>query len=471
MAGIAVTGFVTTLDNTVANVALPAAQRALGLSTGQLEWVGTSYVLAFGALLLTGGRLTDLFSPRPVLAWGMAVFTAASAAAGRADGGTALIAARSVQGAGSALVVPASLAVVAGTLPARLRSLAVGLWTAALALALALGPVLGGLVTQHWGWRWVFLLNVPAGALGLLLAAAVPAAAPPPRRPGAGALDLPGVALSGTALCLLDYGLLRGGTTGFGAAPVRGALVAAAVCAGLFLAVEARARAPLLALGLFRDRALSGGTAAQVLWGIGVNGVFFFTTLYLQQAAGFSPTRAGLAFLPLALALLALTPAARPLGRRFGEHRVIAAGLVLVAWGLVQVSCTTPHTGWLGLQPGLVLVGAGSALTTPLTVLTLAGVPASRTGMASGAVSAAREISGVLGIAVVGAVLTRTRAARTAAGAGARGAFLAGYAAGLRLAAVLVLCAAAVTYVLLAPARAGGLVPDGQRRADDLSHH
>lgn len=185
---------------------------------------------------------------------------------------------------------------------------------------------------------------------------------------------------------------------------------------------------------------------AQVLWGVGVNGVFFFTTLYLQQVLGFSATKAGLAFLPLALALLALTPFAERLCAVWGAHRVVAAGLVLVAWGLAQVSATGLRTSYLGLQPGLLLIGVGSALTTPLTIRSLAAVPPSRNGMASGVVSAAREISGVFGIALVGVVLTHTRRTELAAGADPRTAFLDGYAAGLRLAAGCVLCGALVTF-------------------------
>ncbi|MCM2423095.1 MFS transporter [Streptomyces sp. RKAG293] len=467
MLGIAVTGFITTLDNTVVNVALPSVQRALGLDLPDLEWVGTSYVLSFGALLLAGGRLADLLSCRPVLITGLTVFTAASVAGGLAANGPTLIAARTVQGAGAALVIPATLAVITGHLPAARRSLAVGLWTAALAVALALGPVLGGFITERWGWRWVFFLNVPFGVLGLLLAGAVPAAV---RRPGPSALrrlDGPGVVLSSAALYLLAYGLLEGGAHGFTRWPVPQCLFAAALTGRLFVALEIRRAAPLLELGLFRDRLLSGGTAAQVLWGIGVNGVFFFTTLYLQQVLGFSATRAGLAFLPLALALLALTPFAERLCAAWGAHRVIAAGLVLVAWGLVQVSATGLRTSWLGLQPGLLLIGAGSALTTPLTVRSLASVPASHNGMASGVVSAAREISGVFGIALVGVVLTHTRSAELAAGSDPRTAFLHGYASGLRLAAGCVLCGALVTFLALR--RRTPAVPEGHLNGDSLS--
>ena len=393
-----------------------------------------------------GGRLTDLYGRRPVLAAGIVVFTLASGAAAAAGGGGALIAARTVQGVGAALVIPASLAVVAVDLPERRRSLAVGLWTAALAVALALGPLVGGLVTQRWGWEWVFALNVPLGVVALGLVGAVPGRSG--RRAGtAGGLDVPGVVLSVLALTLLTYALVRGGEHGFGGQTVPLGAAAGAVLA--FLVVEARTSRPLLRPGLLRDRFLTGGVIAQVLWGIGVNGVFFFTALYLQRVLGFTPTRAGLAFLPLAGALLVCTPFAERAARALGAHVSIAVGLVLVAGGLLLVSEAGPHAGYGDLQPGLVLIGAGSALTTPLTVRCLAGVPTADTGMATGLVSAAREISGVFGVVLVGIVLTRRERSALAAGADPRGAFLDGYDDGLRLAACCVLAGAAVTFVAL----------------------
>ncbi|WP_212747319.1 MFS transporter [Streptomyces montanus] len=565
---LTLTGFITTLDNTVINVALPTVQRELGLSVTDLEWVASSYVLSFGALLLPGGRLTDLFGRRSVLTVGIVVFTAASAAASLADSGGTLIAARTVQGVGAALVIPASLAVVAADLPARRRSMAIGLWTAALAVALALGPVVGGFVTQQWSWGWVFALNVPFGLIALLLIPSVPARAtgtgtgagaetaagsgagaaagseararasaepgavarvgsgsepgpasdaragasaepaagtpawaeagqpgPKPRHrglsptgasetarqaeagsgaepgpgPGSGpgpgpgpgpgfgpgpaprrrGLDLPGVLFCVVALYLLTYGLVRGGEHGFGAAPVPLCLGVSAVAACVFLVVEARSARPLVELGLLRDRFLMGGVIAQVLWGIGVNGVFFFTALYLQRVLGFSPTKAGLAFLPLAGALLLCTPLAERAARVLGAHVSIAAGLGVVAAGLLYVSGTGAHAGYWELQPGLLLIGAGSALTTPLTVRCLAQVPNARTGMATGLVSAAREVSGVFGVVLVGVVLTRRERSALRSGADPRSAFVEGYDIGLRLAACCVLAGALVTLVTL----------------------
>ncbi|WP_420000177.1 MFS transporter [Streptomyces boninensis] len=448
MAMIAVAGFITTLDNTVINVALPTLQEDLGLSLKDLEWVATSYVLSFGALLLVGGRLADLLGRRLVMVVGLVLFTVTSVIAGFAGSGAELIAARTAQGMGAALVIPASLAVVAGDLPKHRRGLAIGVWTAALAVALALGPMTGGIITDHWGWSWVFFINLPFGVAALLLALAVPKA-PSPGKGLLKVLDLPGVLLSTAALYFLTYALVEGGTDGFTTSPVPQYLLAAAVCTVLFLAVESRTFLPLIDPGLFRNRALSGGTIAQILWGIGMNGVFFYTALYLQRILEFSPTKAGLAFLPLAGALLLTTPLAEWLAKVAGAHRVISGGLLLVSAGLLYVSNEKLDATYASLQPGLILIGIGSALATPVTVRSLDGVPKTRTGMASGVVSAAREVSGVFGVVLVGVVLTRRERSGLEAGLMPHEAFLRGYDAGLQLAAGCALAGAVVTAVTL----------------------
>ncbi|MEV6012331.1 MFS transporter [Streptomyces sp. NPDC051976] len=470
---LALAGFITTLDNTVINVALPTVQRELHLTVAGLEWVATSYVLSFGALLLAGGRLTDLLGRRPVLATGIVIFTLASAAAAFADSGSTLIAARTLQGVGAALVIPASLAVVAADLPTRSRALAVGLWTAALAMALAMGPLIGGFVTEHWGWSYVFLLNVPFGLLALALVPAVPPAPTRVRRDVLPLLDLPGMVLSGLTLFLLTYALVRGGEHSFSTPPVQLCLWLSAAAGVAFLIVEARTFLPLMDVRVLRSRSLTGGAVAQVLWGIGVNGVFFFTALYLQRILGFSPTKAGLTFLPLALALMATTPFAERAAKAIGTHWAIAAGLALVAGGLLLVSRTGLDADYWDLQPGLSIIGAGSALTTPLTIRSVADVPVARTGMASGLVSAAREISGVFGVVLVGVVLTRTERSALRDGADPHSAFLEGYDTGLQLAAGSVLLGAVVTALALRRAgrhrlprrsrRARGRSPSGPR--------
>ncbi|TMR08133.1 MFS transporter, partial [Nonomuraea zeae] len=293
---VGLAGFITTLDNTVVTVALPSIQRDLGARLAALEWVATGYILTFAGLMLAGGRLADVCGPRRVLLAGLAAFTGASLGAGLATSVPLLVAARLAQGAGAALILPATLAVLAGR-EERQRSMGVAVWMASGAGALALGPVVGGYLSQYAHWSWVFLINVPVGAAVIALAwAGVPAGARSGR-----SLDVPGVLASVVFLAAGTFALIHGGEYGWTSAPVVAALV---TCLGggiAFVAVERRAPDPMVALGLFAARSFTGGVVAQVFWGLGVNGVFFYTALFLQGVLGFSPTDSGMAFVPLAL--------------------------------------------------------------------------------------------------------------------------------------------------------------------------
>lgn len=456
--------FITALDNTVVVISLPAIGRELGLGRAGLEWVGASYLLTFAALLLPGGRLADRWGRREALVAGTAGFVLASAAAAWSPTGAWLVGARAAQGVGGALLLPAALAVLAADLEPAVRRLAAGVWTAAIAVALSIGPLVGGLLTQVAGWRWVFLINVPVGAAAIALALVtlasrpVPAAAAPgtPRcgTPRCGTprwrfLDLPGLLTSALGLLALTGALVEwhaGGGRGTG---VRIAVVVAVVSWAGFVAVERRSSSPLIPVTLWRRPAFTGGTLAQVLWGLGINGILFFTAMYLQGVLGLGPTAAGAVFVPIAVAVaLAVLPTPR-LVDRFGAARVVVVGMVLVALGLLGVELADPASGVAGVVPGLVLVGAGSGLTTPLTDGILAAVPAERSGVASAVVSAAREMSGVLGIAVVGLVLTGIEQVQEGAGRSPQEAFLAGYRGGLAFSAAAVLCGAAAAWVAL----------------------
>ncbi|MCK2213520.1 MFS transporter [Actinomadura sp. ATCC 31491] len=427
LAAVGLAGFLTTLDNTVVTVALPSIQRDLGASLAALEWVATGYLLTFAGLMPAGGRLADVWGHRRTLLTGLALFTAASLAAGLAGAIGALVAARLVQGAGAALVLPATLAVLAGQ-EERTRSMGVAVWMASGAGALALGPVVGGYLSQHLHWSWVFLVNVPLGAAVVALAAAsVPAS-----RPVARSLDVPGVLASVAFLASGTFALVQGGEHGYGSPAVAGAL---AVCAGsgtAFAVVARRAADPMVDLRLFAVRAFAGGVAAQVLWGLGVNGVFFYTALFLQGVLGFTPTASGLAFVPLALLVVLVTPLAPLLERRIGAGRTVAAGLVLVAAGMAVAATLEAGDGWGRLLPAVCAIGIGSALTMPLGSAVLGAVPESRAGVAGGVFSVSREVSGLFGIAAVGAVVH------------AAGSFATGYAAGLLAAAGLVLAGALI---------------------------
>ncbi|MGA5764705.1 MFS transporter [Nonomuraea bangladeshensis] len=427
LTAVALAGFLTTLDNTVVTVALPSIQRDLGASLAALEWVATGYLLTFAGLMPAGGRLADVWGHRRTLLTGLMLFTAASFAAGLAGTVGPLVAARLVQGAGAALVLPATLAVLA-VLDERRRSTGVAVWMASGAAALALGPVVGGYLSQHAHWSWVFLVNVPLGAAVVALAAVAVPASRPVRR----ALDVPGVLASAVFLASGTFALIHGGEHGYGSPTVVAAL---ALCAGggaAFAVAERRAADPMVDLRLFAVRAFAGGVAAQVLWGLGVNGVFFYTAIFLQGVLGFTPTGSGLAFVPLALLVVLVTPLAPLLERRVGAGRAVAAGLTLVAGGMAVAATLEAGDGWGRLLPAVCAIGIGSALTMPLGSAVLGAVPASRAGVAGGVFSVSREVSGLFGIAAVGAVVQ------------AAPSFAAGYATGLLAAAGLVLAGALI---------------------------
>jgi len=444
LAAVGLATFVTSLDNTVVNVALPSIQRDLHLSLAGLEWVASAYILVFAGLLLAGGRLADRYGRRRLFLLGLALFTGASLLAGLAGTGPVLIAARAAQGVGAALLAPTTLAIITTTFPReRERNLAVAAWSAIAALALALGPLAGGLLAQHWHWNWIFFVNVPVGVLTL---AAGRLAIPESRAEAAGTLDLPGLATSTVGLFALTYALIGGHQAGW---TVAGSLTLAVIAGGAFAVIEARVRTPMVDLSLFRSRVFTGGTVAMLLWGLAVMGVYFFTSLYLQAILGFSPTTAGLAFVPLALLMAAGAPLASVLTPRIGANRTVAGGFVLVAAGLLAVSRLGEDAGLADLMPGFVLVGIGSGLTTPLTASILGVVPPGRAGVASGILNAAREVSALLGVTVIGAILTTRQATALGHGATPTSAFLAGYTAGLVAAAVLVLAGAVLTLRVL----------------------
>ncbi|MGW2195432.1 MFS transporter [Streptosporangium sp. NPDC001682] len=431
---IGLAGFVTTLDNTVVTVALPTLQAELGASLAALEWVVTGYVLTFSGFMLAGGRLADVYGRRRVLVAGLAVFAAASLAAGLATSVGALVAARLVQGSGAALILPAMLAIVAVGNDERRRSVGVAVWMASGAGALALGPVVGGYLTQHFHWSWIFLLNVP---LGVLIIALATVAIPESRDERAARVDVPGVASSVVVLSAGTFALTFGAELGWTSPPILVAMLFAVAAALLFAVAERLGEDPMVDLALFRSRTFTGGVIAQVLWGLGVNGVFFFTALFLQGVLGFSPTASGLAFVPLALLVVVVTPLVPFAERRIGAARTVALGLVLVAAGMAAVAFLRPGDGWAELLPSVCVIGIGSALTMPLGSAVLGAVPESRAGVAGGVFSVAREMSGLFGIAIIGVIVNGSAS------------FTAGYSTGLLVAAGLVVTGAAISLVTL----------------------
>ncbi|WP_433368612.1 MFS transporter [Streptosporangium sp. CA-115845] len=452
LGAISLATFMTYLDNNVVNVALPTIQRDLGLSISGLEWIVSGYILVFAGLMLVGGRLADVFGRRRIFLIGLVVFTAASFAAGMATGGGTLIATRAVQGVGAAFLTPTALALLTSVFPdTRERATAVGLWSAVGALALALGPLTGGFISEHWHWGWIYLINVPIGAvtLGLGLWAIRMPSDEPVRR----GLDVPGLVASSVALFALTYALIEGAGAGWTSPEILGAFGIAALSALAFVTIELRSREPMIDLSLFRSRVFSGGTLSVGLWSFGVFGIYFFTALYLQNALGFSPIEAGAAFVPMAL-LMAVTAAVAPrLDRTLGTARTVAAGLLLMAVAIFGISFVGQDGSFGDLLPWFLVYGLGGGMLVPLTTAILGTLPAGRSGVASGVLNVSREIFGLLGITILGAILNARQAAFLAEGAGQLTAFLDAYRYTLVVAALIVLVGVPVSLLSLRTSR------------------
>jgi EmrB/QacA subfamily drug resistance transporter len=449
------------LDNNVTNVALPTIERSLHLSVSGLEWIVSSYLLVLGGLLLVGGRIADVYGRRRIFLAGLVIFTLSSLAAGLASTGGVLIAARAAEGLGAALIMPAALAIVAAAFTdPRERTNAIGISGAIGALGLALGPVLGGVISQHLHWGWIFLINVPIGAVTLALAIPFvdesrgprPAPETAGQRPATAAarLDAAGLVSSALALFALVYALIEGSDKGWTSPLITGAFAVAAVATGAFLVIESRSAHPMIPLPIFRSAQFSGGVGTMMIWSFGVLGIYFFTSLYLQHNLGFSPSKAGLAFVPMALCLAiaaALSPRVVPL---LGAYRTVALGMAVMTVGLVLFARLGAGATFGSLVPGFVLFGLGAGLmNVPLTNAVLSGAPTSQAGIASAVFNASREVAGLLGVTVVGAVLRSSESAALRSGTRPGQAFIDGYHTGLWLTIGLLAAGVVLSYLTL----------------------
>jgi EmrB/QacA subfamily drug resistance transporter len=411
LVAVALATFMTYLDNNVVNVALPSIQRDLGLTLEGLEWIASAYILVFAGLLLAGGRIADVLGMRGTFFTGLAIFTLASVAAGLAQNQELLIGARAVQGIGAALLTPASLALLPQLFPdPRERGTAIGIWGGVGALALAFGPLTGGWLSEHVSWGWIFLINAPIGiATAVLAAISIPAG----RRSAARGLDLPGLAASSLSLFALTWALIEGESRGWSSAGILAAFAFAAASAVAFLVIEARSKNPMIDLGFFRMRVFSGGLLAMGLWAFGVFGIYFYTAIYMQNVLGFTPTEAGAAFVPMALVMAVMATLAPRLEVRFGAGRTVAAALFLMAISVAGISSFGEGTTYLDLLPWFLLYGVGGGLLVPLNNVLVGALPPARAGIASGMLNVSREVFGLLGITILGALLTNRANAAT----------------------------------------------------------
>jgi EmrB/QacA subfamily drug resistance transporter len=397
--------FMTALDTLVVTTALPVLRDDLGASLTDLEWTVNSYNLSFACLLLTGAALGDRFGRRRMFAIGIAAFTFASAAAALSPSIGALIAARTLQGAGAALVMPLTLTLISAAFPAEKRGVAIGLWGGITGLAVAAGPVVGGAIADGIGWQWIFWLNVPVGlaVIPLSLRRLSESFGPRPE------LDLVGLALAGAGAFGITWGIVRGNLVGWGSVEIAASLLGGFVLIGAFLAWEGRARSPMIPLALFRDRGFASANAASFFMLAALFGVLFLMAQFLQTALGHSPLGAGLRLLPWTAAPVVIAPLAGALADRYGNRPFMTAGLMLQAIGLGWVALIAePGMGYGQLGPALTVAGIGISMCFPTVANAVMGsVPLSEAGVASGTNSMVRELGGVLGIAVLASVFAR----------------------------------------------------------------
>jgi EmrB/QacA subfamily drug resistance transporter len=395
--------FMVMLDNTVVNVALPSLQRELGAGVSGLQLVLDAYILMFASLLLTAGSLGDRFGRRRVFRAGLVVFTLSSALCGLAPTLPALVGARALQAVGGAALLPSSLAIITATFPdPRERVQAIGLWSGVSAMALAAGPVVGGLLTDALGWRWVFYVNLPVGLAAFLVAGRV---VPESSNPAASRLDLPGLLLGSLGLGGVTLGLIEGNQRGWGSAAIVALLAAGVAALAGFVVVEARRGQPMLSLRFFSDAAFSSANAVVLLVGFALLGFVFFNTLYFQAVQGWSPLQAGLRTVPNTLAVVVTAPLAGRLASRYGYRVPVVAGLLLAAGALLLLTGIQVGTPYAYLWWKLAMLGAGLGLSiSPATAAGVAAMPGTQAGVASAVITTSRQVGGALGVAVLGAV-------------------------------------------------------------------
>jgi EmrB/QacA subfamily drug resistance transporter len=422
--------FMVILDVSVVNVALPAIRHGLGFSEVDLQWVVNAYTVTFAGFLLLGGRAADLLGRRRVFVAGLLLFALASLAGGIADSQGVLIAARAVQGLGGAVIAPASLSILTTTFAeGAARNRAVGIWGAMGGAGGAAGVLLGGVITDLLSWRWILFINVP---IGILAAVAAQHYIMESRSPGrAREFDLRGALAATLGLSLLVLGIVRTDQTGWGDVSTLILIAAGVALLGVFVLIEGRfARAPLMPLRIWRSRTLSAANIVVLLVGGSSFGMWFFVSLYLQQVLGYSPIRAGLAFLPMTLCIVAGSTLASRLVGRIGAKPILIVGMASLTVGLFWFADISPTGTYVGdmLFPSLLTaLGIGLAFV-PATISAVSGVAPQEAGLASGLVNTARLFGGALGLAILAAIATsRTESELHHAGTTAHAALVSGF--------------------------------------------
>src|SRR5215216_3042658 len=406
--------FMLLLDTTSVNVAQQKIKEGLNADLSQIQWILDSYILAFAVLMLSFGRLGDIYGRKKMFVTGMAVFIAASGLCGLSDwiahllgisGATALIFSRVLQGIGGALMMPQTLSLITVAFPPQKRGAAMGVWGSVVAMGAVLGPLLGGYIVTQYPWEWIFLINIPVGIVAILATLAV---VPESRDPLAtGKLDWGGLLFSAAAIFALVYALIEGPKFGWTSPQTLGLLLVSAAVFTLFVWWERRVGDPMVKLELFRIRNFWVASVIGLAVPFGLFGIFFPMTVFLQGALGMTPLEAGLTMMPMSLMLMVVAPVSGRLSDRIGARWILIAGLTLVSVGILLItSRVSTTTNWQTLLPALLVTGTGMGMTfAPMTAAAMSQVPPRISGSASGILNTSRNVGQLLGIAVLGSVL------------------------------------------------------------------
>jgi EmrB/QacA subfamily drug resistance transporter len=433
--------FMIMLDNTVVNVALPSIKADLGASYSTLAWTVSAYTLSLGVLLITGGRLGDIYGRRKVFLVGVVLFAASSLFISFSQSSAWLIGGRATQGIGSALMMPATLSIITNTFPPHERGKALGTWAGVSAMALAIGPVVGGYLVEYVSWQSIFYLNVPvaAGALAITLFSTCESRDETvlPK------LDLAGIAAISVGLGALTLALLEAPSWGWGSPQDVGLFAVAALGLAAFALVERRVRVPMVDFSFFASRTFLGASLVAFIVSFAMLAMFFFIAIYMQTIEHYTPLEAGIRFLPTTLMIIVVSPLSGRLADRIGPRPLMTGGLVLVATSLFWQSHLTVGSGFAFLAPGFVLMGVGMGLImSPMSAAAMNAVDRTKAGVAGGILSMSRMVGGTLGIAVLGALVGNPRAPE---------AYVASLGHGLRIGSAVAAVGAFVAWTLISP--------------------
>jgi len=403
--------FMIMLDNTVVNVALPSIQRDLDTSLSALEWTVNAYTLTFAVLLVTGGRLGDIFGRRRMFLFGVVVFALASASIGLSPDDAWLVAWRAIQGVGAAFMMPATLSIITNVFPAHERGKAIGTWAGVSALALAIGPVVGGFLTEQVDWRAIFFINLPVAvaAIAVTLFATRESRDETVSRK----VDVPGIVALSAGLAGIVLALVEGNAWGWGSPAILTLVAGSLGALGAFAWIELHSAAPIVDFAFFRSRSFAGANVVAFIVSFAMLAMFFFIALYMQNILGYSPLEAGIRFLPSTVMIVIVAPIAGRLADRIGPRPLMTVGLLFASGSLFWQSQLSVDSGYGFLLPAFVLMGIGMALVmSPMSTAAMNAVDPAKAGVASGVLSMTRMVGGTFGVAVLGAIVTVVGRAR-----------------------------------------------------------